>query len=115
MAGRQGPSGTAPPLTTGVLLRRAAELDLAGIEDWYEGQQVGLGAEFRHAIDELVRRIGNNPLAFPERYRANRRALVRRFPYVVWYRLHEGDAVILACLHGRRDPRVARARVRDGA
>ena len=102
-------------MTARVLLRRAAELDLAGIEDWYENQQAGLGAEFRHAVDDLFTRIGDNPLAFPERYRGNRRALVGRFPYVVWYRLREGDAIVLACIHGRRDQRLARARVREGA
>jgi len=102
-------------LTARVLLRRAAELDLAGIEDWYDAQQVGLGVEFRGAIDELFGRIADNPLAYPERYRTNRRALVRRFPYVVWYRLQKSDAVILACVHGRRNPRLARARLRDGA
>jgi plasmid stabilization system protein ParE len=86
-----------------------------GIEDWYENQQSGLGAEFRDAVDDLFGRIRDNPLASPERYRGNRRALVRRFPYVVWYRLHEGDAIVLACIHGRRDPRLARTRVREGA
>jgi plasmid stabilization system protein ParE len=101
-------------LTARVLLRRAAELDLAGIEDWYEAQQSGLGAEFREAIDELFRRIGDNPLAYPERYRANRRAIVRRFPYVVWYRLEKRDAIVLACVHGRRDTRLARTRLREG-
>jgi plasmid stabilization system protein ParE len=102
-------------LTARVLLRRAAELDLVGIEDWYENQQAGLGAEFRDAVNDLFGRIGANPRAFPERYRGNRRALVRRFPYVVWYRLQKGDAIILACIHGRRDPAMARARVREGA
>ncbi len=101
-------------MTARILLRRAAELDLAGIEDWYEAQQTGLGAEFREAVDELFQHIGDNPLACPERYRANRRAIVRRFPYVVWYRLREGDAIILACVHGRRDPRLARKRLREG-
>ena len=98
-----------------VLLRRAAELDLAGIEDWYESQQVGLGAEFREAVDELFGRIGENPHAFPERYRGSRRAILRRFPYIVWYRLHEDAAVILACVHGSRDPRLPRPRLREGA
>ena len=83
------------------------------IEDWYEDQEAGLGVEFRKAVDELFGRIGDNPLAHPERYRGNRRAILRRFPYVVWYRLAEDSAVVLACVHGRRDPRLARARLRQ--
>ncbi len=95
-----------------VVLRRAAELDLEAIEDWYDREEPGLGAEFREAFSELVGRIGANPLAFPERYRGSRRALLRRFPYIVWYRLFEDSAIILACLHAKRDPHVTRARLR---
>jgi toxin ParE1/3/4 len=97
-----------------VLLRRAAELDLAGIEDWYESQQAGLGAEIREAIDELFGQIGDNPLSFPERYRGSRRAILRRFPYIIWYRLQDDVAVVLACIHGSRNPRLVRARIREG-
>jgi plasmid stabilization system protein ParE len=100
-------------LTARVLLRRAAELDLAGIQDWYESQQAGLGFEFRKAIDELFRQIGNEPLSFPERYRGCRRAILRRFPYIVWYRFQDDVAVVLACIHGSRNPRLARARIRE--
>jgi len=78
-----------------VLLRRAAELDLAAIEDWYNTQQDGLGAEFRGAIADVIRRIGDSPLSYPERHRTNRRALLRRFPYVVWYRVQSDSAIVL--------------------
>jgi len=30
-------------LTLPIVLRRAAEIDLAAIEDWYDGQRHGLG------------------------------------------------------------------------
>ena len=96
-----------------VVLRRAAELDLATIEDWYETQQAGLGAEFREAVNEALARVGRNPFAYPERYRATRRVLLRRFPYVVWYQIRAEDIVILACVHGKRNPQVARTRVRE--
>jgi plasmid stabilization system protein ParE len=101
-------------LSLPVLLRRAAELDLAEIEDWYETQREGLGSEFRVSLDEVIRRISDNPFICPERYRGNRRALLRRFPYVVWYRADGDRIVVLACIHGRRDPRRLRARLREG-
>jgi len=88
-------------------------VDVVAIEDWYDAQQEGLGGEFREALDELLRRIGDNPLAYPERYRGNRRAMLRRFPYVVWYRIDGEISVVLACVHGRRDPSLARARLRE--
>ena len=99
-------------MTLPVLIRRAAELDLARIEDWYDGQQPGLGHEFREAVDAVIARIADNPLAYPDRYRGARRALLRRFPYVLWYRALASFVVVLACVHGKRDPRVIRARLR---
>jgi plasmid stabilization system protein ParE len=99
-------------LTLPVLIRRAAELDVAGIEDWYEGQEPGLGREFRDAVGAVITRIGESPFAYPERYRGARRALLRRFPYVIWYRALENVVVVLACVHGKRDPRAIRPRLR---
>ena len=62
--------------------------------------------------DLVVERIADNPLAYADRYRGARRALLRRFPYVLWYRVLESFVVVLACVHGKRGPRVIRARLR---
>ncbi|MEK7861425.1 MAG: type II toxin-antitoxin system RelE/ParE family toxin [Chloroflexota bacterium] len=102
-------------MTFPVLIRRAAELDLAAIEDWYDNQRQGLGRDFRDAVDHAIARIADNPLAYAERYRGARRALLRRFPYVLWYRPFENFVIVLACVHGRRDPRGIRVRLRGGA
>ena len=82
-----------------------------GIEDWYEEHRPGLGHEFREMAEAVIARIADNPFAYPERYRGARRALLRRFPYVVWYRALEDVVIVLACVHGRRDPRAIRARL----
>lgn len=102
-------------MTLPVFIRRAAELDLAAIGDWYDSQREGLGGEFRQVVDEAITRIADSPLAYPERYRGARRVLLRRFPYVLWYRPLESLVVVLACVHGKRDPREIRARLRRGA
>ena len=68
-------------MTLPVLLRRAAELDLAAIEDWYESQRHGLSGEFRQVVDDAIALIADSPLAFPERYHGARRVLLRRLPY----------------------------------
>jgi len=83
------------------------------IEDWYDSQRQGLGREFREAVDAAIARISDDPLVYPERYRGARRAVLRRFPYVLWYRPLENVVVVLACVHGRRDPRAIRARLRE--
>jgi plasmid stabilization system protein ParE len=74
------------------------------IQDWYDRQRQGLGREFREAVDQANARIAENPLEYPERYRGARRILLRRFPYVLWYRPLENFVVVLACVHGKRVP-----------
>ena len=99
-------------MTLPVFFRRAAELDVAAIEDWYDSQRQGLGGEFREVVGDTIARIADSPLGYPERYRGARRVLLRRFPYVLWYRSFEDFVVVLACVHGKRDPREVRARLR---
>jgi plasmid stabilization system protein ParE len=42
-----------------------------------------------------------------------RRALVRRFPYAIFYKIEAAEIVVYAIFHGARDPRAWRRR-RDG-
>ena len=80
-------------------------------EDCYEAQRPGLGHEFRDAVDVAIARIAENPLAYADRYHGARRALVRRFPYVLWYRALADRVILLACVHGKHDPGAIGARL----
>jgi plasmid stabilization system protein ParE len=42
---------------------------------------------------------------YPDLHRQTRRALLSRFPFGVYYRLEGGEAVIVAIMHGSRNPR----------
>jgi hypothetical protein len=44
-------------------------------------------------------------------YRDVRRAILRRFPYLLYFGLSGDEVVLLACLHGRRDPTRLRYRL----
>ena len=70
-----------------VQVRRAAELDIAKAQVWYETQQAGLGAEFRLEVSRVIDRLASSPLIYQIVHREIRRAKVRRFPYLVWYRV----------------------------
>jgi toxin ParE1/3/4 len=52
----------------------------------------------------------HNPLAYPRVRGDTRRALVRRFPYAVYFRPTADETVVLAVMHGRRNPRRWRSR-----
>jgi plasmid stabilization system protein ParE len=72
---------------------------------WYESQKPGLGDEFLDCVDETVNRISQMPESYAVAYRDIRRAIVRRFPYAVYYRIVSSRVIVTAIFHGRRDPK----------
>jgi len=81
-----------------------ADLDIEAAFLWYEKEQPGLGLEFLDEIRAVYHRIVEGPLTYP-RLRSNvRRALVKRFPYIVYFTVETTAIVVLAVLHARRDP-----------
>ena len=94
---------------TAVRLTRAATADIAKAVDWYEAQSAGLGDEFLDRVTEAVDSIGGHPKAYRKVIRDVRRANLRQFPYALWFRL-ENDAVVIACLHAKREEVLAKER-----
>ncbi|MBW4644000.1 MAG: type II toxin-antitoxin system RelE/ParE family toxin [Goleter apudmare HA4340-LM2] len=72
---------------------------------WYESQKPGLGDEFLDCVDETVNRISQLPESYVIVYGDIRRAVVRRFPYAVYYRIVSSRVIVTAIFHGRRDPK----------
>ena len=87
-----------------LIIAPEAEEDLAEAYGWYEGQRVGLGEEFLSCVDACVEAFRRNPEMHARIYETYRRALVRRFPYAVFYE-YEEDAVTVYCVfHTSQDP-----------
>jgi plasmid stabilization system protein ParE len=87
------------------IVRPAAAADIDDAFLWYEAQRQGLGHEFLAAADTLVNAVAEHPLRYPLVRRNTRRALLRRFPYAVYFRIYGDIVVVVACMHGRRNPR----------
>ncbi len=88
-----------------LLIRPEAELDIQDAFEWYEAQSLGLGSEFVRAVDTCLSGIGRDPLAYPIIYKQARRALVRRFPYGILYVFDQDIITVIACFHGKRNPK----------
>jgi len=88
-----------------ILIRPAAAAEIDDAFLWYERQQAGLGEEFLAAVQAAMEKVGAHPNGFPVVHRETRRALVHRFPYGIFYRDYGDLVVVVACMHGRRDPR----------
>jgi len=89
-----------------VIVRPLAERDILDAKVWYDLRRPGLGSEFLDTFDELQGRLERTPFIYPVVYRGMRRAVLRRFPYLVYF-VVSGDTVsVTACLHAARDPRL---------
>ncbi|MDX2023473.1 MAG: type II toxin-antitoxin system RelE/ParE family toxin [Deltaproteobacteria bacterium] len=88
-----------------LIVRAAAEQDVRAIREWYEGEEEGLGAQFLAELDAVVDRLRRIPGQFPEVRKGLRRALLRRFPYCVYFLNPDGSLIVLAVLHQHRSPR----------
>ena len=92
-------------MTYEVRLRPEAEEDLADASAWYEEQRQGLGHEFLDEVLTMISSIAEAPLVYPDIYRNTRRAIINRFPFSVYFRVERATIVVVAIMHGSRNPR----------
>ena len=83
-----------------------AEGEIDEASRWYDSHSPGLGADFLRAVDAVLAAIQDNPHQFQTIYGEVRRAGLRRYPYGLMYVVSDQDIVVVACIHGRRHPKV---------
>src|SRR6267142_4191496 len=88
-----------------------ADAELAEARQWYAHQREDLDLEFMDSVDEALTQVVRNPHLYPILYRNLRRAVVRRFPFAVFYEVTAGEIHVLAVFHSRRDPEIWKSRV----
>ena len=91
-------------MSLAIIVRPEAELDISDAYIWYESKSPGLGAQFIDAIDEALLLASRSPEIFPKAHRSTRRALIRRFPYGIFYTIEAERIVVLAVMHTARHP-----------
>ena len=88
-----------------VVFTQAARAELIDAQDWYEGEAQGLGRRFRAAIVTAIERMSANPAQFPVVFKNLRRALLRQFPYTLFFHYRTRHAACDCLLP--REPRCA--------
>jgi plasmid stabilization system protein ParE len=94
-----------------LILAAEAELDLAEAYAWYENRRSGLGEEFLSSVDACMEGIRRHAEMYPVIHEGYRRALIRRFPYAVFYELSHDKVTIYAVFHTSRNPNKWRERL----
>jgi plasmid stabilization system protein ParE len=78
---------------------------------YYEVRDASLAHRFVEAIEDAIRRIVESPLSWRVVDDDVRRCLTRHFPYAVLYTVDGDDILIVAIMHGHREPGYWRGRV----
>ena len=79
--------------------------ELEEVRDYYESHSAGLGGDFVDEFERQVLKIA----AMPERWMIVlgdlRRSLIKRFPYVIFFRIIEADVIrVTVVKHEKRHP-----------
>ena len=88
-----------------------AEKEALEAAKWYEARSRGLGAAILEIIEQSLDGIQENPFRFPIAFRDIRKALLKRFPYGIYFRVRPDRIRILAIMHLSRNPERWRRRV----
>lgn len=89
-----------------------ADADLVEARVWYGLQRNGLDVELMRRIDETLDRISYTPRRFPLIHQHLRRAIVRQFPFAIFYEVRGNEIVVHAVFHSRRNPKQLTSRLK---
>ena len=88
----------------------AAEGDIADAFVWYRERNALFADAFRAEVFATIDRIVAPPMAKAADEDGNRKRVLHRFPYTVFYDVADRSITILAVAHHRRSPRYWRSR-----
>ena len=75
------------PKTMSAVLIPEAKADVMDAYLWYEEQSLGLGMEFLRCVEATLLSVQRSSLIYPVTHDAYRRALVRRFPFAIFFEI----------------------------
>ena len=93
-----------------VILDPEAQDEFDSGYDYYETRRAGIGEEFADAVEVVLNRIGGMPRSHRIVFGDIRRAVVRGFPYCVYYREETSQVRVLSIFHTSRDPSIWQSR-----
>ena len=83
-----------------LIIKEEAKQDMMDAFLYYEDKQAGLGDQFLHQVELLLKKIANTPqyFSFIDDKRIFRDVALERFPYVIIYEL-TGSEILIFSIH----------------
>ena len=97
-------------MTQPVILDPEAQAEFDTGYDYYAMHRLAVAEAFADAVQTVLVRIGKMPQLHQTVFGEVRRAVVRGFPYCVYYREESGQVRVFSVFHTSRDPGIWRAR-----
>src|ERR1044072_3417413 len=85
-----------------IVLSPDAKADIRSARRWYRRIDRNLARRFSSEARTTVHRIAQFPYQFPLVNETVRQALLKRFPYAMYYRLYSKLVFVIAVVHQRR-------------
>ncbi len=89
---------------SGIKFHQAAKNEFFAARDYYDDLVYGLGKIFINETERYFEIIKSNPLAYPIIKKNVRKAVMKKFPYSILYRLESNKIYILAIANNKRKP-----------
>ncbi len=87
-----------------ILFRDKAISEMMSAYWWYEDAKIGLGDVFLKKIDTYIDIIKENPEAFRIVYKKFRQIPIKKFPFVILYKVYPSAVVIHSVFHTSQNP-----------
>ena len=87
-----------------LIIKEGAKNEILEAFDWYESKQIGLGKRFVNIIDEHFNKISLNPKKYPIEFDKMRKAVIKKFPFIIVFEIEKNDIIMYAVFHTKQNP-----------
>jgi plasmid stabilization system protein ParE len=81
---------------------RAASAEVEAAISWYARPEIDQATSFIKDLERTEARLRSQPALYQQVEGEIRRAVLRRFPYSLFYVIERDEVLVLACMHQHR-------------
>jgi toxin ParE1/3/4 len=87
-----------------IVILESAKRDIEQADFWYESKRKGLGDYFLSQLELALEDIQKNPLGYEAKHNLTREKLMRKFPFLVTFKIEESTINVVRIFPCKSDP-----------
>jgi len=91
-------------MESAIRFHRAAEREAEEAQNWYQAEDLRVAERFQQALNQGTIEILEHPDRWPEYLAGTRCFQLKKFPYLLVYRIVQGRVEVIAVAHTSRRP-----------